>query len=166
MTRTYIGVVVCEIDRRFPHYLLKRAGRGDEMLDDDIMGRGGHVAKLARDGLRLPRSYPADLLPPFAPQRLDVSLPASWRAYGNGENRDLLATMLATGLGAALEKAARRDLVIELIEGLVIVYPAARDVVGADAFADLTSTALEIIDGVFASSPSLSPRGVESRKPE
>ena len=43
----------------------------------------------------------------------------------------------------------------------MIVYPAARDVVGADAFADLTSTALAIVDGVLACSPALSPRGVE-----
>jgi hypothetical protein len=34
-------------------------------------------------------------------------------------------------------------------------------VVGADAFADLTTTALVIVDGVLACSPALSPRGVE-----
>jgi hypothetical protein len=53
-------------------------------------------------------------------------------------------------LHAALARADRRDLVVELIDRIVVVYPAARDVVGADAFADLTSTALAIVDGVRA----------------
>jgi hypothetical protein len=69
--------------------------------------------------------------------------------------------MLAKGLRATLEQANRRDLVIELIEGLVIVYPAAREVVGPDAFADLTTTALQIVDGVLAASPHLTPRGID-----
>jgi hypothetical protein len=61
--------------------------------------------------------------------------------------------------------AARRDLVVELLESLVVVYPAASDVVDANAFADLTSTALAVVDGVLASSPRVSPRGVESKQP-
>ena len=59
--------------------------------------------------------------------------------------------------------AARRDLVVELIE-LLVVYPAASDVVGADAFADLTSTARRR-GRVLGSSPRVSPRGVESKQP-
>jgi hypothetical protein len=158
-----ISVVVGEIDRRFPHYVLKRTGRGDLLEDDDVIERTGHVAKFARDRLGLGRAYPAELPPQLPPEPLELALPDHWRAYG--ANAGPLAELLAHGLGAALDHAGRRDLVIELLDGLVLVYPAARDVVGADAFADLTSTALAVIDGVLAASPLLSPRGVESTQP-
>lgn len=157
-----VSVVVGEIDRCFPHYLLKRIGRGDEMVDDNLIERTGHIAKLARDGLGLARSYAAEMPPPLAPEALKVALPVDWRAYGPSPGP--LAELLANGLGSTLERAGRRDLVVELLDGLVIVYPAARDVVGADAFADLTEMALVVIDGVLASSPRLSPRGVEAKQ--
>jgi hypothetical protein len=155
-----VSVVACEVDRMLPHVLLKRIGRGDANADDNLLERAGSIAKVARDGLALPRSYAAELPPSLAPAPLDVALPAQWRAYGD---RAALAELIGAGLGPVLERAGRRDLVIELIESLVIVYPAARDVVGADAFADLTTTALAIVDGVLASAPRVSPRGVESQ---
>jgi hypothetical protein len=157
-----VSVVACEIDRAFPHVLLKRIGRGDDNADDDLLERAGSIAKVARDGLGLPRSYAAELPPTLAPAPLDVALPPHWRAYGD---RTALDSLVGAGLGAALERAGRRDLVVELLESLVVVYPAASDVVGADAFADLTATALTIVDGVLASSPRVSPRGVESKQP-
>jgi len=157
-----VSVVVGEIDRCFPHYLLKRVGRGDEMVDDNLIERTGHIAKLARDGLGLARSYAAEMPPPLAREALKVALPVDWRAYGPSPGP--LVELLANGLGSTLERAGRRDLVVELLDGLVIVYPAARDVVGADAFADLTEMALVVIDGVLASSPRLSPRGVEAKQ--
>lgn len=155
-----VSVVVCELDRTFPHYLLKRTGRGDAMQDDSTIEIGGHVAKAARRGLGLARSYAAEMPPTLPGVPLDVELPDDWRAYGTAAAP--LATLLGGGLGAALVHAGRRDLVIELIDNLVIVYPAARDVVGPDAFADLTSTALAVVDGILASSPRMSPRGMEA----
>ena len=96
--------------------------------------------------------------PALAAEALDVRLPEHWRVYGDA----IAVTALMTcGFGTTLDRAGRRDLVIELIDRIVIVYPAARDVVGSDAFADLTATALAIVDGVLACSPALSPRGVE-----
>jgi hypothetical protein len=92
------------------------------------------------------------------PSALDTKLPENWRVYGNAV---AVTELMAAGFGATLDHAGRRDLVIELLEGLIIVYPAARDVVGADAFADLTTTALAIVDGVLACSPAMSPRGLE-----
>jgi hypothetical protein len=157
-----VSVVVCEVDRAFPHVLLKRAGRGDDNADDDPLERAGSIAKLARDGLGLARSYPAELPPGLAAAPLDVALPEGWRAHGD---RVALADLVGAGLGEALAHAGRRDLVIELLDSLVIVYPAARDVIGADAFADLTSTTLALVDGVLASSPRVSPRGVEAQRP-
>jgi hypothetical protein len=157
-----VSIVACEVDRAFPHVLLKRAGRGDDNADDDLIERASSIAKVARDSLGVSRSYPAELPRTLAASPLDVPLPAQWRAYGD---RGALAALAGAGLGAALERAGRRDLVIELIGSLVVVYPAARDVVGADAFADLTATALALVDGVLAASPRVSPRGVESREP-
>ncbi|MEJ7604321.1 MAG: hypothetical protein WKG01_41055 [Kofleriaceae bacterium] len=154
-----VSVVVCEIDRAFPHYVLKRAGRGDELVDDDLLERGTHIAKVARDGLGLKRSYAAELRHPLPPQPLAVGLSTAWRAYGKDPAR--LAELLSAGLGKTLDQVGRRDLVVELIDGLVIIYPAARDVVGPDAFADLTETALGVVDGLLASSPRISPRGIE-----
>jgi hypothetical protein len=153
-----VSVVVCEVDRTFPHVLFKRAGRGDELFDDDVADRAISIAKLARAGLGMPSSYPAELPKSLPAPALDVALPENWRVYGDPV---AVTALCAAGFGATLEQAGRRDLVIELLETLVIVYPAARDVVGADAFADLTTTALAMVDGVLACSPALSPRGVE-----
>jgi hypothetical protein len=153
-----VSIVACEVDRAFPHVLWKRAGRGDDLAEDNMVERAGSIAKLARGGLGMPSSYPAELPPTLAPAALAVKLPAQWRVYGDPV---VVEALLAAGFAATLEGAGRRDLVIELLDGLVIIYPAARDVVGADAFADLTTTALAIVDGVLACSPALSPRGVE-----
>ena len=156
-----VSIVVCEVDRAFPHVLFKRAGRGDDLLDDDLADRASSIAKLARTGLGMPSAYPAEMPTTLAAAPLDVKLPEHWRVYGDPV---VVTELLAAGLGATLDHAGRRDLVVELIDGLVIVYPAARDVIGSDAFADLTATALTIVDGVLACSPALSPRGVEQRR--
>lgn len=153
-----VSIVVCEVDRRFPHVLFKRQGRGDDLLSDDLGDRATSIAKLARTGLGMPSSYPAELPTTLPAVALDVKLPAHWRVYGDPV---AVTQLVSAGFGATLAEAGRRDLVIELLDALVIIYPAARDVLGADAFGDLTSTALAIADGVLASSPALSPRGVE-----
>jgi len=153
-----VSVVVCEVDRAFPHVLWKRAGRGDDLAGDNMIERAGSIAKLARGGLGMPSSYPAELPSALSPTALGVKLPEHWRVYGDPV---AVTALCAAGFGATLDQAGRRDLVIELLDQLVIIYPAARDVVGADAFADLTATALAIVDGVLACSPMLSPRGVE-----
>ena len=153
-----VSVVVCEVDRVFPHVLFKRAGHGDDLAEDDVVERAGSITKLARGGLGMPSSYPAELPRALPAAALSIRLPDQWRAYGDAA---VVEALLASGFAATLERASRRDLVVELLEGIVIVYPAARDVIGADAFADLTSTALVIADGALACSPALSPRGVE-----
>jgi hypothetical protein len=120
-----VSVVVCDIDRAFPHVLLKREGHGDDNADDDALERAGHVAKAVRDGLGLARSYAAELPPGLtaSPPLAGLPLPAHWRAYGD---RTALAELLGAGLGAVLDRAGRRDLVVELLDSLVVIYPAAR----------------------------------------
>jgi hypothetical protein len=154
-----ISVVACEVDRVFPHLLLKRSGGGDDLEDDNLIERTGHIAKMARDGLGLARAYPAELPKTLPAAELGIALPAQWRAYG--KDAAALTELVGGGFAATLEHAGRRDLVIELLDTLILVYPAARDVVGPDALADLTATAIAITDGLLASSPALSPRGVE-----
>jgi hypothetical protein len=142
-----------------PHILLKHQGVGDQMNDDEILQRVGSVSKLARDGLGLSRSYPAEMPATLPAKPVTASLPQGWRAYTQAaEHLENLAT---NGLAAALERTKRRDLVVELIDRIVVVYPAAREVVGPDQFADLTTTALVIVDGVLAASPSVTPRGID-----
>lgn len=155
-----VSIVACEVDRAFPHLLLKRAGVGDELQADTAFERASHVAKTVRAGLGVSQSYPAELPKTLQRTPIPIDLPQNWRAYGDAA---LLAEMLGAGLATTLAQAGRRDLVVELLDGLILVYPAARDVVGSDQFADLTSTALAITDGVLASSRPLSPRGVEAR---
>ena len=155
-----VSVVVCEVDRSFPHILFKRAGRGDEMIDDTHIERLTSLTKQVRDRFGMARSYEAELPKALPKQPLTVAgVPPHWRVYSDA--RDLVETLLPNGLAAALERASRRDLVVELIDGLVIVYPAARDVVGADAFADLTTTAMLVVDGVLAASARVTPRGID-----
>ncbi len=154
-----VSVVTCAVERRFPHALFKRVGRGDELVDDSYIERLGHIAKLVRDRLGVARSYESELPATLPAAQLAVPLPEHWRVYS--ATPDHVGLLLTAGFGATLARAGRRDLVVELIDELVIVYPAAREVVGPDAFADLTTTALEIVDGALAASPPLSPRGVE-----
>jgi hypothetical protein len=153
-----VSIVVCEVDRVFPHVLFKREGRGDDLFDDDLIDRASSIAKLARGGLGLPSAYPAEMPEALSAAALALRLPEHWRVYGDPI---AVTELMSAGFGATLDHAGRRDLVIELLDGLIIVYPAARDVIGSDAFADLTATALTIVDGVLACSPALSPRGVE-----
>jgi hypothetical protein len=156
-----VSAVATAVDRRFPHVLFKRVGRGDELADDSYIERIGDIAKLVRDRLGLARSYESELPATLPAAPLSVTLPEHWRAYTSAP--EYVASLLGGGLAATLQRGSRRDLVVELIEDLVLVYPAARDVVGPDAFADLTTTALEIVDGLLAATPPLTPRGVESR---
>lgn len=146
-----VSVVACRIARALPHVLLKREGAGDDLADDSHLQRLTHVAKTVRDGLGVARSYPSEL-PPTLPQTCAPNVPEPWRAYTRAN--DLLDDLLARGLREALVKTTRRDLVIELLGGMVVVYPAAHEASGADALADLTTTALDITDAVLAASAS------------
>jgi hypothetical protein len=150
-----VSVVICELDRTFPHALLKRAGRGDQLLPDDKIATTNPLIKVARTLLGLPPENAAELPPALSPQPLAIELPEHWRAYAASVD----PIVASEGLHDALAHTKRRDLVVELIDSLVIVYPAAHDVSGADAFADLVETALAIVDGLRAGH--VSPRGVE-----
>ncbi len=151
-----VSVVACELDRTFPHILIKHAGHGDQMKDDDLLERLGNLAKQVRDRMWLARSFAAELPPTLPAAPIAVDLPAQWRAYSLDPER--VAALAAAGLRDTLERAARRDLVIEMLDSLVVVYPAAREVVGPDALADLSTTALAIVDGIRTSA--VTPRGV------
>ena len=151
-----VSVVACELDRTFPHVLLKRTGRGDKLHDDSLGEISTSLTRLAREALRTARHYPAELPPALAPEPLDLELPEHWRAYG----REVEPLLRHAEFRGALARTHRRDLVVELIDSLLVVYPAARAVAGADPFADLVSSALALVDAIRASV--VSPRGVEN----
>jgi hypothetical protein len=144
-----------------PHCLLKRSGHGDAMADDDGFERI-RITKLARDGLGLARSYAAELPAALADRPVVAGLADNWRAYAG--DSALLEELIKAGFNQTLARVDRRDLVIELIDDLAVVYPAASDVTDADAFADLTSTALLVVESVLACSPRIAPRGVETQR--
>ena len=82
-----VSVVVCKVAREFPHALFKHVGIGDELRDDTASDRATHVAKLARDGLRLARSYAS---------KLPTTLPA--RTHGPAAARGLARLHARTGV--------------------------------------------------------------------
>ena len=139
-----VSVVACELDRSFPHVLLKRAGRGDKLHDDELGEIATSVTRIAREVLRAGRVHPAELPPTLAASPVEVELPEQWRAYG----RDVDPLLRHPAFRAALAATHRRDLVIELIDSLIVVYPAARAIAGADPFADLISSTLALVDAI------------------
>ncbi len=141
-----VSVVVCELDHTWPHVLLKRTGRGDKLHDDDLGEIATSITRIAREVLRAGRVHPADLPATLAPAPLAVDLPETWRAYG----RDPEPLLEHRAFRAALAQTHRRDLVIELVDSLLVVYPAARTIIGADPFADLISSALMLVDALRA----------------
>lgn len=151
-----VSVVACELDRTFPHLLLKRTGRGDKLHDDDLGEIATSLTRLAREALRAGRSTEAELPAGLASTPLEVELPEHWRAYG----RDVDPLLRHAAFRGALAQTHRRDLVVELIDSLMIVYPAARAIAGADPFADLVSSALALVDAIRVAV--VTPRGVDA----
>ena len=154
-----VSVVICEIDRVFPHVLCKRAGRGDDLNGDDLLQHATSITRLVRDGLGVARSYPAELPDTLPHAALEIALPENWRAYGRVAD----PALSTVSFQSALEHAGRRDLVIELLDSIVVIYPAERELAGPDALADLASSALVIVDAIRVAA--VTPRGVEHASP-
>ncbi len=121
-----ITVVVCQVPRALPHLLFKHMGRSDKLEDDDALGRVFNIAKngAATEKLGMPRSYPAEM-PELPVKPLDVGLPPAWRGYGSAVA--LAATLAGGELGGVMARTTRRDLVVELLGELVVVYFAGRE---------------------------------------
>lgn len=159
-----VSVCVCELDRSFPHMLFKYTGPGDELHDDDHIERLGHIAKNARDRLGVKRSYPAEMPGSFPAAPIDIALPDGWRVYATSS--EYVTELVGRGMREILVSASRADLVIELIEDAIVLYPATLVVSGSEGFADFTSLAIMVADGVLGASRSLSlpsaPRGLDA----
>lgn len=153
-----VSVVACTIDRTYPHVLLKHEGEGDRLHDDSALSRLTHVAKAFRDGLGLARSYASELPDTLPAAPVAAALPAGWRAYSRDEA--CVRELASSPVRAALERAGRRDLVVELLDALVVVYPAAHGAAGADALADLTAAAVALVDALRAAP--VRPRGIDA----
>lgn len=155
-----VTVAVCQLDRKLPHALFRRTGAGDLMVSGGLSTAAATMASAARIGLGLPREQTAELPPNMSPQPLAIDLPAHWRVYASDPGA--VAALCANGLHHALAQIDRRDLVVELIDSLVIIYPAMHELVAADAMADLSSCALVIADAALMATRPMSPRGVEA----
>ena len=140
-----VSVVACVLPRDVPHVLFKQAGFGDLRADDDALQRV-RVTKIARDLLMVPRSYAAEMPSTLPAEASTLALPAQWRGYTRAA--EAWDAILRDGLAVALERAGRRDLVVELVGRLAIVYPAAHDVGGADAMADLVEAAIVVAEAI------------------
>lgn len=150
-----VSVVACELDRWFPHLLLKHTGRGDKLHDDGLGEVATSLTRVAREALRVGRNYPSELPAALAPEPLAIELPEHWRAYGT----QVAPLLRHAAFRGALAQTHRRDLVVELVDSLLIVYPAARPVAGADPLADLVTSALALVDAIRVAV--VSPRGIE-----
>jgi hypothetical protein len=155
--RGVVTVAVCELGHRFPHLLCKREGRGDQLLGDELLEREAHLAKSARSRLGLAHDYPAELPPGLGVAARPVPQAEQWRAYTTD---DLLFTELVRGgLAAALAAISMRDLVIEIVDNVLVAYPATRDALGVDGFAELCSAATAAAAAVRAAIAGHAPRG-------
>ncbi|MEZ4360599.1 MAG: hypothetical protein R3B48_10475 [Kofleriaceae bacterium] len=155
--RGAVTVAVCEVPGPLPHVLCKREGRGDELLAEDWIERGASVAKLARGALGLPHHHAAELPPGLSLQPREVPGAAGWRAYAGDDV--LLRELLGGGLGAALGKIQLRDLVIEVVDRVLVAYPATRDALSIDGFVELCEAAAGAAVAVRHALGGASPRG-------
>jgi hypothetical protein len=144
--RGVVTVAACELPGPLPHLLCKHEGRGDDLRGDDWLERETSITKGARDALGLEHRQEAEL--PAGLTKLVRSVPgaASWRAYCGDEL--LFGELLRGGLAAALEKVTMRDLVIEVVDQMLLAYPATRDALEASGFAELCAAATAVAASV------------------
>jgi hypothetical protein len=164
--RGVLTVAVCELtglSGPLPHLLCKREGRGDDLRDDDWLERETSVTKGSRGVLGLARQQAAELPEGLAQATAPraVAGAAGWRAYVGDEL--LFGELMRAGLGATLARAPMRDLVIEVVEDVLVAYPATRDALGLGAFGELCAAAVDVSAVVERALAQRSPRGPELR---
>lgn len=142
--RGVVTVVVSALPGPVPHILCKHDGRGDELTNDDWIERELSVAKSARQKLGLAAHHPAELPANLAENARALS--PGWRAYVRDEIA--FAELVQPCLAPALARVQMRDLVIELLDHSLIAYPATRDALGVDGFAELCSAAARVTAAV------------------
>lgn len=138
--RGVVTVAVCELPGPLPHVLCKRDGRGDDLRPDDWLERETNVAKATRDALGLAHRQEAELPPGLAVSAREVPGVTGWRAYAKDEV--LFGALMRGGLAEVLADVELRDLVVELVGHCLIAYPATRDALGAQSFAELCGAAV------------------------
>jgi hypothetical protein len=175
---TPLTVVACTVHRRLPHVVIKRAGPADriEPREHERAGRGpvgssaatsdvfgavttGLASRVARELADF--RHAAEPPPPtLAPTTLEVALPAGWRAWAGAEPTDDTRHLVAA-IGEHLEADAHdRELVIETLGSLVIVYAASGGPLAEDALEDLVDAAVGVCERALAATPVVGPRGV------
>lgn len=162
--RGVVTVVVCELPGPMPHLLCKRDGRGDDLAPDDRLERESSLAKSARSRLGLPHHHPAELPPGLRGALAPTTVAQSWRAYVGDEVH--YALLLRAGLREALAGVQLRDLVIEVVDHVLVAYPATRDALSNDGFTELCHAAVRVTAAIkSAHETSPSGRDATQRQP-
>lgn len=159
--RGVVTVVACELPGPLPHVVCKHAGRGDDLRPDDWVERETSVTKGARDVLGLASQQAAELPDGLPTVARPIAGAADWRAYVGDEL--LFNELMRGGLAAALAKMQMRDLVIEVVDHLLLAYPATRDALGVSGFGELCTAAASATATVRRVLAGRSPRGEEPR---
>jgi len=173
---TPLSVVACTVPRALPHLLIKRAGPADriepreheqarrapgaaapgDLIDAVTTGLASRAALALADF----RSSGEPPPPTLARDTLDAPLPDGWRAWAGADPTDE-TRRLVTAIGDGLEHDARdRELVVETLGPLVVVYVASGGPLGEGALEDLVDAAVGACERVLAATPDLGPRGV------
>lgn len=144
--RGVVTVAVCELPGPLPHLMCKREGRGDDLRPDDWLERETSVTKGARDALGLEHKQAAELPSGLAASARVVPGVTGWRAYASDEV--MFGELMRGGLAEVLADVEMRDLVIELVDHALIAYPATRDALGTQSFAELCDAAVRAASAV------------------
>ncbi len=165
--RGVLTVAVCELSGPLPHLLFKREGRGDVVQGEEWVERQSSVTKSTRDVLGLAHQQEAELpegLARAADEARAMPGAVAWRVYVGDEL--LFGELMRAGIGQVLDEASMRDLVIEVVDHVLVAYPATRDVLGLGAFGELCAAAVKVAALVQRALGQSSPRGAELRGAE
>jgi hypothetical protein len=159
---TPLTVVACTLARALPHLLIKRAGAADQIAPrEHERGRSGSLGERAALAIADFRQAVDEPPPTLAREPVDVAIEGPWRAWAGPAAGDAERHLIAA-IGRGLERDARdRELVIEALGPLVVVYAASGGPLGEDGLEDVVDLAAGVCERILEAAPVMGPRGVE-----
>jgi hypothetical protein len=135
--------------------LAKRAGRADAVADDATDMRS--LAALVRESMALGRALAADRPPTLPIEAVEAG--PSWRMWAADP---ALARRIidASVIDAVAQRLPGCELVIELLGGLVLLYPASGGVLAEAELRPAIELAELVCERALAATPRVDPRGV------
>ncbi len=154
-----LTVLTYQLPAEFAHLLLKRRGQSERLAESpDEIYRS--VASVAREASGIDRAVTVE--PPPALGRAPVARPASRDYLIWAESREQAELLLPPSTIEHLESEAAgdRELVIELLGPLLVVYCASAGALSVDDTATLADFADELCRRLIIATAPLGPRGV------